>query len=68
MKETCTFVVVSVVIITVIIAIIVVNVFWSQNYHNVFILQWVKRGSDALIPSSLSHDLVSFAYTALTSF
>jgi len=51
-KETCTFVVVSVVIIvviTVIIAITVVNVVWPQNYnnplndHNVFILQWVER-------------------------
>jgi hypothetical protein len=73
-KETCAFVVVSVVVITVIIAIILVNVVWPQNYnnllydHNVFILQWVKRGSGALLPSSLSHYLVHFAYTALTSF
>jgi hypothetical protein len=78
-KETGTFVVVVsvvivVAIITVIIAITAINAVWPQNSNNllndinVFILQWVKRGSGALLPSSLSHDLVSLAYIALTSF
>jgi len=35
---------------------------------DVIILQWLKGGSGPLLPSSLSHDLVSFSYTALPSF